>query len=74
MLKTHLKKKKKNPCIPKSPCQDINLMPHDVPRLEARTCQQPQGNIHDESCYAHTYKKKKIILSTCYHDLLKHET
>jgi hypothetical protein len=76
MLKTHLKKKKK-PCIPKSPCQDINLMPHDVPRLEARTCQQPQGNIHDESCYAHTYKKKKkrkLILSTCYHDLLKHET
>jgi hypothetical protein len=43
----------------KSPCQDINLMLHDVPWLEACNFRKPQGIMHDDSCYAHTYKKKK---------------
>ncbi len=50
--------------MPKNPCQDINLMLHDVPQLEARNFQKPQGIMHDDSCYAHTYKKKKNLCYT----------
>ncbi len=44
------------------PCQDTNLMLHDVPWLEARTLQKPQGIMHDTTRATRTYKKKKVAM------------
>ncbi len=42
-----------------SPCQDINLMLHDVPWLEARNFRKPQGIMHDTTRATRTHTKKK---------------
>jgi hypothetical protein len=41
------------------PCQDINLMLHDVPWLKAHNFQKPQGIMHDTTRATRTYTKKK---------------
>jgi hypothetical protein len=57
------------------PCQDVNIMLHTAPWLEARNFRKPQGIMHDMSGATRTHThKKKTMLYTCSHDLLIHET
>ena len=56
------------------PCQDTNLMLHDVPWLEARNYQKPQGIMHDTTRATRTYTKKKNLAMQSSHDLMLHPT